>query len=161
MRVASERVGPGRIRQKSPFIRVDIVGPASVAIDVRAAGIECVIGDHELTVLWQKLAFLAPLALATPVAAAPLGSVRRGERYLQSTHEGPAVREADGRALALLAPGPRRWLRAPRPAASRPGGGASSTRARRAPLPRIPAPRARNRANQVVGRVCRPLSRCW
>ena len=96
MRVASERVGPGRISQKSPFIRVDIVGPQSVASDVRAAGIECVLGDDELTVLWQKLAFLAPLALATTVADAPLGSVRWDENYLQAQQEVLAVAQAEG-----------------------------------------------------------------
>lgn len=102
IRVASERVGPGRISQMSPFIRMDIVGPEIVAGDVRAAGIECLIGDDELTVLWQKLAFLAPFALSTTVADAPWGSVRRDENYLQAQQEVLAVAHAEGAHLDVV-----------------------------------------------------------
>lgn len=103
LRVASERVGEGRISQTSPFIRVDLVGPESVARDVRAAGIECVIGGDELTLLWQKLAFLAPLALATTVADGPLGTVRQDETYLRAQQEVLAVAEAEGARVDVVA----------------------------------------------------------
>jgi 2-dehydropantoate 2-reductase len=103
LRVAAERMGAGRISQTSPFIRIDLVGPERIALDVRAAGIDCVISADELNLLWQKLAFLAPLALATTVAHAPLGSVRRDESYLRAQQEALAVAEAEGATIDVAA----------------------------------------------------------
>jgi 2-dehydropantoate 2-reductase len=76
IRVESERAGPGLIRQKSPFLRVDMAGAEEVQAALRRAGVECYPRDDEATLLWEKLAFLAPIALATTAFDATVGAVR-------------------------------------------------------------------------------------
>src|SRR4029077_7760041 len=46
--------------------------------------------------LWEKLAFLAPVALATTALDGPLGAVRGDERYRACKHEALAVGRAEG-----------------------------------------------------------------
>lgn len=112
IRVESERVAPGRIHQTSPFLRVELAGAEPLAAELRAAGIETRIRDHERTLLWEKLAFLAPLALATTALDAPLGGVRNDESYRRCQDEVLAVAHAEGahidaealQALAAAAP---------------------------------------------------------
>jgi len=112
IRVESERVAPGRIRQSSPFLRVELAGAEPLVTELRAAGIEARVRHDELTLLWEKLAFLAPLALATTALDAPLGGVRNDKRYLACEAEVLAVAQAEGaridaealRALAAAAP---------------------------------------------------------
>jgi 2-dehydropantoate 2-reductase len=96
LRAETERVGDGRVEQRSPFVRIDLVGEEDVVRDVAATGIDCRSADDELTLLWQKLVFLAPLALATTAAGAPLGAVRDTELYRQAQHETVAVALAEG-----------------------------------------------------------------
>ena len=96
IRVESERVAPGRIRQTSAFLRVELAGAEPLAAELRAAGIETRVRDHEPTLLWEKLAFLAPLALATTALGAPLGGVRNDERYRRCQDEALAVARAEG-----------------------------------------------------------------
>jgi 2-dehydropantoate 2-reductase len=95
IRVESERVAPERIRQSSPFLRVELAGAEPLAAELRAAGIECRVRDDEVTLLWEKLAFLAPLALATTALDAPLGGVRNDERYLRCHDEVVAIARAE------------------------------------------------------------------
>ena len=96
IRVESERLGSGRIRQSSPFIRVELSGNEALADELRAAGIDCRIREDELTLLWDKLAFLAPLALATTALDTSLGGVRNDERYRRCRDEVLAVAQAEG-----------------------------------------------------------------
>ena len=96
IRVESERQDAGRIRQTSPFLRVELAGAESAAADVKAAGIDCRIRDDELTLLWDKLVFLAPLALATTAFDGPLGAVRKDKRYQACQDEALAVARAEG-----------------------------------------------------------------
>jgi len=103
LRVASERDEGWRITQSSTFFRVDLCGAETVATQLRAAGIDCHVTDDEVTMLWQRLAFLAPLALATTVAAAPLGAVRQDPTYLRVQREVEAVAAAQGAHLDLTA----------------------------------------------------------
>jgi 2-dehydropantoate 2-reductase len=66
--VESERVAPGQIVQRSPFVRLalSMTGQerlASVAHRLRRAGFTCEFQADEKTMLWSKLAFLGPFAL--------------------------------------------------------------------------------------------------
>jgi 2-dehydropantoate 2-reductase len=94
--VESERLAPARIRQSSPFLRVGLAGAEPLAAGLRAAGIDCYVRDDELSLLWDKLAFLAPVALATTALDAPLGAVRGDERYRRCQDEVLAVARAEG-----------------------------------------------------------------
>ncbi len=47
---------------------------------MRQAGLDVTIRDDETSLLWDKLALLAPLALLTTYAAAPVGLVREQRR---------------------------------------------------------------------------------
>ncbi len=66
--VESERLAPGRFIQRSPFVRLvlstkgeqKLEGPAA---RLRHAGFSCEFQADEKTMLWSKLAFLAPFAL--------------------------------------------------------------------------------------------------
>jgi 2-dehydropantoate 2-reductase len=78
--VESERVAPGRIVHRSPFarLRVSERGSAIVADSLeslRRFGFDCAIVEDEVTLLWSKLVFLAPVALSTTAAQATIGEV--------------------------------------------------------------------------------------
>ncbi len=97
LRAETERVDDGHIVQRSPFVRIDIVGEPDIVGDVAATGIDCrSVDDDEVTLLWQKLAFLAPLALATTAARAPLGAIRDTDLYQRAQRETIAVALAAG-----------------------------------------------------------------
>ena len=83
IKVESELAAPGAIRQLSPFAAIQLAATGStaprvqqVAEEVRATGLPCEVVDDEVSMLWGKLAFLAPLALTTTARSAPLGEVR-------------------------------------------------------------------------------------
>ncbi len=99
IRVESERTGAGRIRQTSPFIRIELAGAEYVSEDLRAAGIDSRIRPDELGLLWDKLVFLAPVALATTALDGSLGEVRGDPRYLGCQAEALAVARAEGAAV--------------------------------------------------------------
>jgi len=68
--VESERVAPGHIIQRSPFARLALSATGErqlegVAALLRRAGFSCEFQADEKTILWSKLAFLAPFALTT------------------------------------------------------------------------------------------------
>src|SRR5437867_1387080 len=96
IRVESERVSPTLIRQSSPFLRIDLAGADAAQAELRRAGIECYSRDDELSLLWDKLAFLAPIALATSALDAPLGAAREDPRFLGCREEALAVARAEG-----------------------------------------------------------------
>ena len=96
IRVESERLPPAQIRQRSPFLRVELAGAEPVAAELRRSGIECRVRDDERSLLWDKLAFLAPVALATTALNAPLGAVRDDERYNGCREEALAIARAEG-----------------------------------------------------------------
>jgi 2-dehydropantoate 2-reductase len=76
--IESERVEPGLVRQPSTFVFV-VLSPSPQAEDLRSeltdAGIEASIGESEASVLWTKLALLAPIALTTTLRSSDLGGV--------------------------------------------------------------------------------------
>jgi len=96
IRVESERLPPAQIRQSSPFLRVELGGAEPVAAELSRAGIDCRVRDDERSLLWDKLAFLAPIALATTAFDAPLGAVRDDERYNGCRKEALAIATAEG-----------------------------------------------------------------
>jgi 2-dehydropantoate 2-reductase len=96
IRVESERLAPGRISQTSPFLSIGLAGAEPVAGELRMAGVDCSTSDDELTLLWSKLAFLAPVALATTAVDGPLGAIRDDERYHGCQSEVLAVARAEG-----------------------------------------------------------------
>jgi 2-dehydropantoate 2-reductase len=99
IRVESERATAGRIVQRSPFLRVELAGAESVAAELQAAGIDARVREDETSLLWDKLAFLAPIALATSVMNAPLGAVRDDARFQGCQDEALAVARALGATL--------------------------------------------------------------
>jgi 2-dehydropantoate 2-reductase len=99
IRVESERLSPWRIRHNSPFLRADLGTAESIAAELRSAGINCYCHDDELSLLWEKLVLLAPIALATSALDAPLGAVREDKRYRGCQDEAFAVARAEGAVL--------------------------------------------------------------
>lgn len=113
IRVESERLPPAQIHQRSPFLRVELAGAEPpVAVELRDAGIDCQTGRDERTLLWDKLAFLAPIALTTTALDVPLGAARADSRFDDCRDEalaiagceGATVDEAALRALQQAAP---------------------------------------------------------
>ena len=99
IRVEAEQVAPGRVRHLSAFTDVQVApGPTTRARaealcgELRAAGLGCEVRDDELTMLWGKLCFLAPFALATTASGGPLGVVRSDPRWRTRLEE--CVKEA-------------------------------------------------------------------
>ena len=106
MRVESERVEPGLVRQKSQIARIDLApGPRrdEIAHELRAAGFEVALAPDEQTLLWEKLAFLAPFALTTTVLGVSLGAVQSdpewNARVIGCHEETVAVGLAEGATL--------------------------------------------------------------
>lgn len=81
--VEATRTAPGAIEQHSPFCELAVAtdggrpGAEAAAARLAAAGFTVRTGDGERLVLWRKLALLAPFALTTTSASAPLGAARR------------------------------------------------------------------------------------
>jgi 2-dehydropantoate 2-reductase len=104
--VESERLEPGLVRQPTPFARV-VVGPGSrqeeITDELRSAGFDVALASDELTLLWQKLALLAPLALTTTARGAPVGVVQAdpdwNARLVGCHDEAAAVAIAEGAKL--------------------------------------------------------------
>jgi 2-dehydropantoate 2-reductase len=87
IRVETTRVAPGRIEHTSPFSGIDVASATAprarveaIADRLRQAGFDVVVRDDETALLWDKLAFLAPLALLTTHAGAQIGTVRDTRR---------------------------------------------------------------------------------
>jgi 2-dehydropantoate 2-reductase len=116
IRVESERTADGRIEQPSPFLRVDLAGAEAVAEELGRADITCKVRDDETTLLWEKLAILAPIALATTALDGPLGSVRNDPRLEGCREEALAVAAAEGARIEVE---PLRALQANAPATTR------------------------------------------
>jgi 2-dehydropantoate 2-reductase len=108
IRVESARVAPGHIRHSGPFAFVEIAASAAnrerverIAGQLAAAGLSVTVRDDETAMLWDKLSFLAPLALLTTHERANLGVIRRRRRadLLAVMSEVAAVAAADGASI--------------------------------------------------------------
>ena len=87
IRIESTRVARGVIEHVSPFAVVELAaGKANhdrvedLAGRLAAAGLDVTVRDDEAFTLWSKLSILAPIALVTTWAGAPLGEARAGHR---------------------------------------------------------------------------------
>jgi 2-dehydropantoate 2-reductase len=107
-RVATARVEPGLIRQTSPFASVEVATTADnrdrvegVAAQLKAVGLDVRVRDDETSMLWDKLSFLAPLALLTTHERANAGAIRtrRREDTVAVILEVAAVAAAEGAAI--------------------------------------------------------------
>ena len=103
--VESERVAPGRISQPSPFCRLSVAGQGRSLLEgtldhLQKIGFICRFVDNEATLLWQKLVFLAPIALSTTAAGAAIGdviqNVERRKLLEDSIQEACTVATAEG-----------------------------------------------------------------
>jgi 2-dehydropantoate 2-reductase len=103
--VESERVAPGHIVRRSPFARLSVIARAKSLLGTTLEQLQqlkftCPLIDHEPTLLWGKLAFLAPIALTTTAAGATTGQVAADPHWrgqLEScVREACAVATADG-----------------------------------------------------------------
>lgn len=75
--VEATRVAPGVIEHLSPFAEYAAVAGAETVEPFAAAGLDTdASAPDETTLLWRKLSFLAPLALLTTRAMAPVGPAR-------------------------------------------------------------------------------------
>lgn len=119
IRTESTRVAPGRIvhggwhvpdvtdgEDSTALAPVELAGgqadPAlaeMVAAELRAAGIRCQVRADENQVVWQKLAVVAPYALATTAVAGTIGMVRSDPEVL--AHLRSAAAETVDAAIAL------------------------------------------------------------
>lgn len=103
--VETERVAPGHIVHRSPFARLNVTAQAQDLLGAtveqfQQMGFICHWIDNEATLLWSKLALLAPLALTTSAAGAPKGEVSANSHWwgqLEScVREACAVAKAEG-----------------------------------------------------------------
>ncbi|MDO0916717.1 2-dehydropantoate 2-reductase [Streptomyces sp. DT2A-34] len=85
IKVESTKVAPGRIEHTSPFAAIELavpVAPAAragldhLAVLLEGAGFSVSLRRDETAMLWDKLCFLAPMALLTTRYGATVGDVR-------------------------------------------------------------------------------------
>jgi 2-dehydropantoate 2-reductase len=99
IRVVASRTGPGTIRHEGSLAAVEL-GPGADALAeaLQATDVDVSVRDDERAMLWDKLCFLAPVALLTTTLGTPLGPVRetRAEDLAAVVEEVAAVAQADG-----------------------------------------------------------------
>jgi 2-dehydropantoate 2-reductase len=95
--VESERVAPGHIIHRSPFAIMNVSSAGRPLLgftldQLQKMGFECHFIDDEATLMWTKLVFLAPIALATTAFDQPVGGVMANPESKQQWES--CVREA-------------------------------------------------------------------
>jgi 2-dehydropantoate 2-reductase len=109
IRVVASRTAPGEIRHEGAMADVQLgAGAEQLAGALTDAGLDVAVRADEAGLLWDKLAFLAPVALLTTTLDAPLGAVREqlGDDLRSLVEEVAAVARAEGAqadAAAILA----------------------------------------------------------
>jgi 2-dehydropantoate 2-reductase len=83
IQIEAEQIGPGRVRHLSTFADVQVAprpptqaSAEALCEELRGVGLGCEVREDEVTMLWSKLCFLGPFALATTASGGPLGVVR-------------------------------------------------------------------------------------
>ncbi|RBY96324.1 ketopantoate reductase family protein [Blastococcus sp. TF02-8] len=101
IRVFASRPAPGEIRHEGQLLAVQLApGAEPLAAALTDAGVDVTVRPDEAGLLWDKLCFLAPMALLTTRARAPLGTVREqhGDELAAVIAEVAAVARAEGAA---------------------------------------------------------------
>jgi 2-dehydropantoate 2-reductase len=98
-----ERVAPGRYVHPSPFAMLNVAGSGRDLLTDACAkldtlGFSCRFVDDETTLIWNKLVFLGPFALATSAYDAPIGEVLANGTWHQKLES--CIREFCSVALA-------------------------------------------------------------
>jgi len=102
-----ERTAPGEIGHRSPFARLNILANGrerlgGVLERLRKIGFACDIFDDEPTLMWSKLIFLGPFALATSAAKRNAGGILKDKdsdwrnKLETCVREAVAVAQASG-----------------------------------------------------------------
>jgi 2-dehydropantoate 2-reductase len=103
--VESERAAPGKIIHRSPSVRLSVssIGESRLATTIeklRQFGFTCQFSTDEQKMLWNKLAILAPCALATAASGMTMGEVKNDpvwrKRMEAGVYEACAVASASG-----------------------------------------------------------------
>jgi 2-dehydropantoate 2-reductase len=106
--VEVERAEPGSVRVRSSFVRLRIGARArrilaGLANALRSRDVDVEFEDDETTLLWSKLAFVAPFALTTSASGLPAGMLRSDlvwrKRFEAAAAEVVAVARAEGAGL--------------------------------------------------------------
>ena len=103
--VEAEKIAPGRFVQRSPFVRLNIASSgeaqlAAIVARLSDLGFTCQFIPNEQTLLWSKLCFLAPFALATSASGTNVGQIladgERKQKLTSAIAEACAVANASG-----------------------------------------------------------------
>ena len=104
----TERVAPGHIIHRSPFSRLNVSSAgrpllAGTLDQLQQVGFECRFMDHEPTLMWSKLVFLAAFALTSTAADKATDEIFADPKWrqlgLSCIREGCAVALAEGAKL--------------------------------------------------------------
>lgn len=104
----SEGMAPGRIWHPSPFVRLNISARGEAQLGdvvgkLGSLGFTCRFLEDERTLMWSKISMLAPIALSTTAAAAPIGEIlsdaQRAQDLEACIRETCAVGSAEGATL--------------------------------------------------------------
>jgi 2-dehydropantoate 2-reductase len=103
--VESERVAPGHIIHRSPFANLNMSSAGTSLLgptldDLQKMGFTCRFIDHEPTLMWSKLVFLAAFALTTTAGDITTGEILADPTWrqlgLSCIREASAVANAEG-----------------------------------------------------------------
>jgi 2-dehydropantoate 2-reductase len=106
--VESERVAPGHVIHRSPFARLNVSSAGQALLQgtigqLQQLGFECRFIDHEPTLMWSKLVFLAAFALTSTAADKTSDDMLADPHWrqlgLSCIREGCAVGTAEGAKL--------------------------------------------------------------
>src|SRR5579864_5864190 len=103
--VESERIAPAQFAHRSPFAILNVSSAGqpllgSTLQQLQKTGFECHFVDDEVTLMWTKIVFLAPIALATTAFDQPVGGVMSNPEWKAQwescVREACAVATAEG-----------------------------------------------------------------
>ena len=101
--VEAEKISPGRFVQRSPFVNLNVVGSGeqvlrAIVARLRDLAFTCKFIPSEQTLLWSKLCFLGPFALATSASGMNKGEIYADAEWkrklISATAEACAVAKA-------------------------------------------------------------------